>query len=132
MKKLYRKQDIIKFDVSIKDLNHFHYYFDFDFDFVSKLKILKIFKTYFVIIQLKIIKFAMDYSLVEQIQQRPVVNLLKQGEDIVISGVGGKFPLSNCTDEFAYNLFNHIDMITEDQNEERWPKCKSDYLFNSI
>ena len=67
----------------------------------------------------------MNYQQVEQIQQRNVSKLLKLSEDIVISGVGGRFPMSNNTDEFANNLFNNIDMITEDENEERWPKCKS-------
>ena len=67
----------------------------------------------------------MNYQQVEQIQQRNVSKLLKLSEDIVISGVGGRFPMSNNTDEFANNLFNNIDMITVDENEERWPKCKS-------
>ena len=53
-----------------------------------------------------------------------VSNLLKQNEEIVISGIGGRFPMSNNTDEFAKNLFDNIDMITQDDNEERWPKCK--------
>ena len=67
----------------------------------------------------------MDHQRVEQIQQRNVSKLLKLSEDIVISGVGGRFPMSDNTDEFASNLFNNIDMITEDDKEERWPKCKS-------
>lgn len=71
----------------------------------------------------------MDDKLIEQIQQRGVVNLLNQGEDIVISGIGCKFPLSNCTDQFAENLFNHVDMITEDVNDERWPNCEIFYQF---
>lgn len=53
-----------------------------------------------------------------------ISDLLKQNEDIVISGIGCRFPMSNNTDEFAKNLFDNIDMITEDDNEERWPKCK--------
>ena len=53
-----------------------------------------------------------------------ISDLLKQNEDIVISGIGGRFPMSNNTDEFAKNLFDNIDMITEDDNEERWSKCK--------
>ena len=59
-----------------------------------------------------------------EIHDRRITKLLKQSEDIVISGVSGRFPMSNNIDEFAYNLFNNIDMITEDDNEERWPKCK--------
>lgn len=66
----------------------------------------------------------MNHQLIEIIEQRKISNLLKQSEDVVISGVGGRFPLSNNIDEFANNLFNNIDMITEDQNQERWPKCK--------
>ena len=40
-------------------------------------------------------------------------------EDIVISGMGGRYPESNSTDEFAENLYNNVDMITEDSR--RWP-----------
>ncbi|XP_054160814.1 fatty acid synthase-like [Oppia nitens] len=39
--------------------------------------------------------------------------------DIVISGMSGRFPLSDNIDEFADNLYNGIDMITED--DTRWP-----------
>ena len=40
-------------------------------------------------------------------------------EDIVISGVSGRFPESDNYDEFAENLMNHVDMVTED--DRRWP-----------
>lgn len=40
-------------------------------------------------------------------------------EDIVISGISGRFPESDNTDEFADNLLNGVDMITED--DRRWP-----------
>ncbi|CAG2178082.1 unnamed protein product, partial [Oppiella nova] len=40
--------------------------------------------------------------------------------DIVISGMSGRFPLSDTTDEFAKNLFDGIDMVTDD--DSRWPK----------
>jgi len=40
-------------------------------------------------------------------------------EDIVISGISGRFPESDNVDELADNLLNHVDMITED--ERRWP-----------
>ena len=40
-------------------------------------------------------------------------------EDIVISGMSGRFPESDTTDEFAANLFNKTDMFTED--DRRWP-----------
>ena len=40
-------------------------------------------------------------------------------EDIVISGISGRFPESDSMDELKYNLYNGLDMITED--ERRWP-----------
>ena len=40
-------------------------------------------------------------------------------EDIVISGMSGRYPESNTTDEFAQNLYNNVDMITDDSR--RWP-----------
>ncbi|CAG2111951.1 unnamed protein product, partial [Medioppia subpectinata] len=40
-------------------------------------------------------------------------------EDIVISGMGGRYPESDSTDEFAQNLYNKVDMITADNR--RWP-----------
>lgn len=40
-------------------------------------------------------------------------------EDIVISGISGRFPESDNTDEFADNLLGGVDMITED--DRRWP-----------
>jgi acyl transferase domain-containing protein len=45
--------------------------------------------------------------------------LLKQEEEVVISGMSGRFPESDSTDEFAKNLYNKVDMITED--DRRWP-----------
>ena len=66
----------------------------------------------------------MSDQLINENQRINISDLLKQNEDIVISGIGGRFPMSNNTDEFAKNLFNNIDMVTEDDNEERWPKCK--------
>ncbi|CAG2110763.1 unnamed protein product [Medioppia subpectinata] len=43
----------------------------------------------------------------------------KKPEDIVVSGMSGRFPLSVNTDEFAKNLFSGVDMVTED--DSRWP-----------
>lgn len=40
-------------------------------------------------------------------------------EDIVISGIAGRFPESDNMDEFAKNLFNGVDMVTSD--DRRWP-----------
>ena len=43
-------------------------------------------------------------------------------EDIVISGIAGKFPESDNLDEYAENLFSNIDMVTAD--DRRWPVGK--------
>lgn len=40
------------------------------------------------------------------------------GEEIVISGMAGKFPDSDNVVEFQNNLFNKVDMISAD--ERRW------------
>ncbi|CAG2176254.1 unnamed protein product [Oppiella nova] len=42
------------------------------------------------------------------------------GDDIVISGMSGRFPLSDSVDELARNLFSGVDLITE--SDSRWPK----------
>lgn len=39
-------------------------------------------------------------------------------EDIVIAGISGRLPESNNLDEFWENLFNGVDMVTED--DRRW------------
>jgi fatty acid synthase len=41
-------------------------------------------------------------------------------DEIVISGISGRFPESENFDEFAKNLFANKDLIKED--ERRWPK----------
>ena len=38
--------------------------------------------------------------------------------DIVISGISGRFPNSNNLREFEYNLYNKVDMTDDD--ESRW------------
>jgi fatty acid synthase len=48
-----------------------------------------------------------------------MISLLRDGEEIVISGIGGRFPESDTVDEFAQNLYNKVDMITVD--DRRWP-----------
>ncbi len=48
-----------------------------------------------------------------------ISKFLKENEDVVISGVGGRFPESDTVDEFAQNLYNKVDMIVED--DRRWP-----------
>lgn len=39
-------------------------------------------------------------------------------EEIVISGVSGRFPNSDNMAEFAHNLYNKVDMVDDD--ERRW------------
>ncbi|CAG2173944.1 unnamed protein product, partial [Oppiella nova] len=39
--------------------------------------------------------------------------------DVVISGMSGRFALSDTTDELARNLYDGVDMVTED--DTRWP-----------
>ncbi|KAI1291794.1 Fatty acid synthase [Halotydeus destructor] len=41
-------------------------------------------------------------------------------EDVVVSGISGRFPESDNVDELADNLMNHVDMVTDD--ERRWPR----------
>jgi len=40
-------------------------------------------------------------------------------EDIVISGIAGRFPEADSMDEFASKLFRGEDMVTCD--DRRWP-----------
>lgn len=40
-------------------------------------------------------------------------------DDIVISGISGRFPESSNVEEFKENLMKGIDMLTED--DRRWP-----------
>ncbi len=40
-------------------------------------------------------------------------------EEVVISGLSGRFPESDNVDEFAQNLYNKVDMIVDD--DRRWP-----------
>lgn len=47
--------------------------------------------------------------------------LPKEGYDIVISGVGGKFPGTNNIDELREKLFAKEDLVTE---ASRWPPGK--------
>jgi hypothetical protein len=56
-----------------------------------------------------------------------ISKFLKENEDIVISGIGGRFPESDTVDEFAQNLYNKVDMIVDD--DRRWPTGQSILLF---
>jgi len=53
--------------------------------------------------------------------------------EVVISGVGGKFPMSENMDELRINLNNKVNMVTE--NDCRWNKGEikpKAYNFNYI
>jgi hypothetical protein len=52
-------------------------------------------------------------------KKNDISSILKEGEEIVISGIGGRFPESDTVDEFANNLYNKVDMIVDD--DRRWP-----------
>lgn len=60
----------------------------------------------------------------------------EMNEDIVISGISGRFPEADNIDELAKNLLENVDMITED--ERRWPIGKHNqelkflFLFNVV
>jgi fatty acid synthase len=56
-----------------------------------------------------------------------ISTIVKEGEEIVISGIGGRFPESDTIDEFANNLYNKVDMIVDD--DRRWPKGNK-IIFN--
>ena len=43
---------------------------------------------------------------------------LATGDDIVITGIAGCFPESENVYQFQDNLFNKVDMVTED--DRRW------------
>lgn len=43
-------------------------------------------------------------------------------EEVVISGISGRFPESNSIAEFKENLFTGVDMVTDD--DRRWPDGK--------
>lgn len=54
------------------------------------------------------------------------VKMISANEDseIVISGISGRFPKSDNMSEFAFNLYNKIDMI--DDSEDRYKHIYSD------
>ena len=74
----------------------------------------------------------MDGQTIEKIKQRKVSLLISESDDIVISGIGGRFPMSDSTDEFAKNLYENINMVTEDLDGERWPKGLSHFIKYQI
>ena len=54
-------------------------------------------------------------------------------DDIVISGISGRFPMSMNLNEFAHNLYNKIDMANDD-NKDRWDNKseKLNYKFGKV
>lgn len=50
-------------------------------------------------------------------------------ENIVISGVSGRFPRSENVAEFAHNLLSGEDLVTED--DKRWPPGKYNNYLNA-
>lgn len=49
-------------------------------------------------------------------------NSYSGSDEVVISGISGRFPESNSVAEFRENLFAGIDLVTDD--ERRWPSGK--------
>jgi len=48
------------------------------------------------------------------------------GEEIVISGIAGRFPSSDNMNQLRENLFNKIDLVRADH--DRWGKGKNSNL----
>lgn len=44
-------------------------------------------------------------------------------DSFAITGMSGRFPESDSTDEFADNLYRNMYLVTED--DRRWPKGMS-------
>lgn len=42
--------------------------------------------------------------------------MIEKGDEIVVSGMSGRFPLSNNLSAFEYNLYNKIDMVNDDED----------------
>lgn len=45
------------------------------------------------------------------------------GEEVVITGISGRFPESNNIIELKNNLMNKVDLITENYSRWRQGKC---------
>ncbi len=58
------------------------------------------------------------------------ISTIVKDEEVVISGIGGRFPESDTVDEFARNLYNKVDMIVDD--DRRWPTGQKIKLNLSI
>lgn len=60
----------------------------------------------------------------DQLKGRWKIGELDNDDDIVISGISGRFPESDNIDELNDNLYNHVDMVTEDNR-----RCPIGKLF---
>ena len=52
------------------------------------------------------------------------VTITDPDDEIVISGISGRFPNSANVADFAYNLYNKVDMVDDD--ERRWHHTNSE------
>jgi len=50
---------------------------------------------------------------------------MPEAYDVVISGIAGRFPECDSTEEFKDKLYNNADLLTDDNR--RWPPGKSNY-----
>lgn len=48
-------------------------------------------------------------------------------DDIVISGISGRFPYCETVEEFKEKLFNGTDIL--EGGESRWPEGNNEYLL---
>jgi len=55
------------------------------------------------------------------------MNTALHAEEVVISGLSGRFPESDNVAEFREHLINGDDMITD--NDERWEPGEQRYFF---
>ena len=51
-------------------------------------------------------------------------------DPIVISGMSGRFPESDSTDELADNMYANKNLFTDD--DRRWPKGNNNFVFSYI
>lgn len=64
-------------------------------------------------------------ALVPDVQAQPLDDGLDTsgaqawGEDVVISGISGRLPESDSIEEFGRQLYDGVDLVTDD--ERRWP-----------
>lgn len=62
-------------------------------------------------------------SLIKKISDIDIEN----DNDIVISGMSGRFPNSDNVAEFSFNLYNKIDMLDDD--ERRWTHSNPGWIL---